>query len=268
MNAAPRLVLAALAAAFVLSAPTAGHGSATRFDEKVALDTSQRAIGRLVGDHRFVDERGQPVSLADYRGRPLVVSLVYTSCYHSCPLIVQTVARAVGIAAEALGADSFSVLTIGFDTRNDTHDRMRVYARAQGIDQRNWDFLSTDAVTMAQLTDDLGFQFVASPGGFDHLAQVSVLDGDGRIYRHVYGDGFAPRVLTDPLKDLVLGRRADLATLAGLLDRVRLICTVYDPTQDRYRFSYAIFIGLGIGFLSLSATGIVIVRAWLGPRRV
>lgn len=266
MNAALRLVLAALAVP-VMAVPSAGYGSNLRFDEKAALDTSQRAIGRLVGGHRFVDAQGQPVSLADYRGRPLVVSLVYTSCYHTCPLIVQTVDRAVGIAAAVLGADSFSVVTIGFDTRNDTPDRMRAYARAQGISQRNWEFLSTDAVTMAQLTDDLGFQFVASPGGFDHLAQVSVLDGEGRIYRHVYGDDFAPRALADPLKDLVLGRRSDLATLAGLLDRVRLICTVYDPTQERYRFSYAIFVGLGIGLLSLSATGTFIVRAWLGARR-
>jgi protein SCO1/2 len=265
MSAALRAALAGLAVA--IAVPVVAQADNARLDEKAALETSQRALGRTVGDHRFVDAGGRAVSLADYRGRPLVVSLIYTSCYHTCPLIVQTIDRAVGIAAEALGAESFAVVTIGFDTRNDTPDRMRAYARAQGIDRQNWDFLSTDPLTMSRIGDELGFQFAASPRGFDHLAQVSVLDGTGRVYRQVYGDDFAPRLLADPLKDLVLGRRADLTSLAGLLDRVRLICTVYDPTQNRYRFSYAIFIGLGIGLLSLSATGAVIVKAWLGTRR-
>jgi protein SCO1/2 len=252
--------------ALVVAAPTIA-ATTTHLDEKAALETSQRAVGRQVGDHRFVDSRSRAVSLADYRGRPVVVNLIYTSCFQTCPLIVQTVDRAVGIASDALGADSFAVVTIGFDTRADTPDRMRAYARAQGIDRPNWQFLSTDPLTMSRLADDLGFQFVASPSGFDHLTQVSVLDGTGRVYRQVYGDEFPPRMLADPLKDLVLGRGAPLTSLAGLLDRVRLICTVYDPTQDRYRFSYAIFIGLAIGALSLSATGAVIVKAWVGSRR-
>lgn len=262
------LFRAGLAAVTLLAAvPAAAKSEAPRLDEKAVLETSQRAIGRTVGDHRFVNSAGTPVSLADFRGRPLVVSLIYTSCYHTCPLIVQTVDRAVDIASGALGADRFSVVTIGFDTRNDTPDRMRAYARAQGIDRKNWEFLSTDPLTIGRLADELGFQFVASPSGFDHLAQVSILDGGGRVYRQIYGDDFPPRTLADPLKDLVLGRGSSLTSVAGLFDRVRLICTVYDPTQNRYRFSYAIFIGLGIGLLSLSATGAVIVRAWLGTRR-
>lgn len=249
------------------TAPTAGATATTRLDEKAALETSQRAIGRLVGDHRFVDSHGRSVSLTDYRGRPLVISLIYTSCYHTCPLIVQSVDRAVGMAADAVGSDSFAVVTIGFDSQADTPDRMRAYVGAQGIHRPNWDFLSTDPLTMSRVAEDLGFQFVASPRGFDHLAQVSVLDGSGRVYRQVYGDEFPPRMLADPVKDLVLGRRSSLTTLAGLFDRVRLICTVYDPTQNRYRFSYAIFIGLAIGLLSFSATGAVLVKAWLGARR-
>lgn len=265
MNAALRAGLVSVV--FAVAVMGAARAETARLDEKAALEASQRAIGRMVGDHRFVDSRGRLVSLADYRGRPLVVSLIYTSCYQTCPLIVQTIDRAVGMAADALGAASFAVVTIGFDAGNDTPDRMRAYARAQGINRPNWDFLSTDPLTMSRVADELGFQFVASPRGFDHLAQVSVLDGKGRVYRQVYGDEFPSLMLADPLKDLILGRGARPTTLAGLLDRVRLICTVYDPTQNRYRFSYAIFLGLGIGLVSLSVTGAVIVKAWLAARR-
>jgi protein SCO1/2 len=48
-------------------------------------------------------------------------------------------------------------------------------------------------------------------------------------------------------------------------DRLRLLCTVYDPSQDRYRFSYAIFIGLFIGLASLGGTAWLLVRLWRRP---
>ena len=45
------------------------------------------------------------------------------------------------------------------------------------------------------------------PRGFDHLAQTTVIDAHGRIYRQVYGDAFAVPALVEPLKDLALGSR-------------------------------------------------------------
>ena len=60
----------------------------------------------------------------------MVLSLIYTSCYHICPTVTTNLARIVNIAREALGEDSFSVLTIGFDTPVDTPDRMREFSQA------------------------------------------------------------------------------------------------------------------------------------------
>jgi protein SCO1/2 len=78
----------------------------------------------------------------------------------------------VKVAQEALGGDSFAVLTIGFDTRNDTPQRMASFARARGVSLPNWWFLSTDSATIERLTRDLGFVFFPSPKGFDHTAQT------------------------------------------------------------------------------------------------
>ena len=45
------------------------------------------------------------------------------------------------------------------------------------------------------------------------------------------------------------------------MNRIRLFCTVYSPAADRYRFNYAIFIAMIIGFASLAGTGFVLIRA-------
>jgi protein SCO1/2 len=73
-------------------------------------------------------------------------------------------------------------------------------------------------------------------------------------------------VFIEPLKALVFGTTTRSFTLAGLSDRLRFLCTVYDPTTGRYRTDFAIAFGIGIGGLSLVLTGWVVLRTWRGSR--
>lgn len=254
---------AAAVAALLPCAALAGAGGAhDRVGESAALEASQAAVGRTLGEHRFTTADGRTLELAALRGRPLVVSLVYTSCAHTCPMLTSHLAEVVGIAREALGEDSFTVLTLGFDAVNDTPARMASFARQRGVDAPRWHFVSTDPATVDAFTRELGFTFYPSAAGFDHLAQTSVVDAEGRVYAQVYGQDFAPPALVEPLKDLVFGRRAAAATFSGWLNGVRLFCTVYDPGTGRYRFDWSIFIALGTGLASLAAVAVFIVRAW------
>jgi protein SCO1 len=256
------LVIALLLA--ILPAASKGNSqhSAAGLDEDSALSISQSAIGHTVGNHRFVDQGGQALQLDEFRGRPVVVSLIYTSCAHTCPMLTNHLARMVKIAREALGADSFTVLTVGFDTRTDTPARMAVFARERRIDLPGWYFLSADSATVEAFSRELGFIFIPTAAGFDHLAQTTVLSQSGEVYAQVYGQGFDPPHLVEPLKQLVFGTRAEPGTFSAWLDGVRLFCTVYDPASGRYRFDYSIFIALGVGLLCLGSVAIFIVRAW------
>lgn len=255
--------------AAALSAAAAGaengglHNGVPSFDEATALKISQAAIGRtLDASYRFTASDGGTITFGDLRGKPLVMNLVYTSCYHVCPTITQTIDRAVRAARGVLGPESFYVVTIGFDTAVDTPDRMRQFARERGVDTTRWLFLSADADTIHGLTRDLGFTYFASPKGFDHLAQTTIVDAAGRIYRPIYGDSFAVPTLVEPLKDLVLGRRASTKNWDGWINGIRLFCTVYDPTSGSYRFDYSLFVAIITGILSLGALAWFIVRAW------
>ena len=230
------------------------------FDEKAALEYSQSAIGRTVGSHVFRDRSVREIDLADLRGKPLVVSMIYTSCYNTCPVILESLYDGVKVAQDALGEDSFSVVTIGFDARNDTPQRMRDFARSRGVDLPNWYFLSGKKEIIERLSKTLGFIYFPSPKGFDHLAQTSVLKSDGTIYRHVYGSNFGPQALAEPLKELVFGIESAQSLTQAIINRVRLFCTIYDPRAERYRFDYSIFIGGIIGLLILSSMGFVIAR--------
>jgi protein SCO1 len=237
-----------------------------KFEEKSALQLSQSAIGRKLADHRFVNTSGKSVRLSDFAGKPLIISLIYTSCYNTCPQITQSLARGVEIANDALGKNKFNIVTIGFDTDFDKPSAMKSFRRQQDIDFNNWQFLSTDVTTMWRLSDDIGFSFSPSVQGFDHLTQTTILDGHGKVFAQVYGNEFPAPQLIEPLKSLVLGDgqwKGVKGTLASIIDKVKLACTVYDPQREAYRFDYSLFIGMMIGFVCLSAFfGFVFREAW------
>lgn len=238
---------------------------AVGWDEETAIKYSQASIGRQLGDYRFTRTDGSTVSLADYTGKPLLISLIFTSCHHVCPITTKRLAEAVGAAREVMEEGAFNVVTIGFDTPKDTPDAMRMFATQQSVHDSHWDFLSADAATIERLTTELGFIYYRSPRGFDHITQVSVIERGGTVYRQVYGAQFELPWLVEPLKELVFNRPApDAGHFAGLLGRIRLFCTVYDPATDRYHFDYSLFLQIGIGFLAIFGIGWFLVQ---GSRR-
>lgn len=244
----------------------AAIGADATFDREQAIGISQAALGRPVGDVTLIRTDGRPQRLGDFRGKPLVVSLVFTSCAHICPATTRHLARAVETAREALGPDSFRVITVGFDSRRDTPQMMADFARRQRVDLTGWEFLAADAATIEQLSADLGFLYYPAGGGFDHLIQSTVIDAGGVVYRQIYGIDFPIPHLVEPLKALVFGSRPEQSLLEELGNRIRLFCTVYDPASDSYRFRYDIFVGLIVGLSLGLVAAYLVLREWQRTR--
>lgn len=248
----------ALALAFALVPSSAL--AASNAENAIAL--SQAALGQQLPDLALTDTSGRTVRLSDYRGKPLLVSMIYTGCADVCPTLLESLYPAVEAGRRAFGEDSFSVITVGFDIRNDTPERLRLFARTRGIDLPNWKFLAADEESLDALARAVGFGIYSRAGGFDHLAQVSLIDAEGRVSQQIYGAVFEPPIIMDPLKALVLRRSEPLKSLDILVDRIRYFCTVYDPKSGRYYFNYSLFISVGIGLLSFSLIVLALVREW------
>jgi protein SCO1/2 len=77
-----------------------------------------------------------------------------------------------------------------------------------------------------------------------------VVDGQGRIYRQIYGESYSGDKLGEPLKQLITGAPVpDNFNLATILDRVRILCTVYDPVTGEYRVNNGLFLEIA-GFMT------------------
>lgn len=220
-------------------------------DSEAAYKLSQDAIGRPVGDHVLLDRQGRPKRLADYKGKPLLVNFIYTACFQVCPTTTKNLQKAVENSVAMLGADRFNIVSIGFNQPFDSPEALKAFSTQYGIHLPNWEFLSPAPAIVDELTRNFGFSFIATTAGFDHLNQISFVDAEGRIVRQVYGESFTAQDIAEPLKSMITGAPLppQTSTLAELADRLRIICSVYDPLTGKYRTNYALYFEIA-GFIS------------------
>jgi protein SCO1/2 len=107
----------AYAAWLAASAPPAFHGTTY---EPVAP----------AADFRLVDPNGRVVTLADYRGRPVLVFFGYTRCTDFCPLTLDRLSRAVAELGPKAGGARILLVTV--DPANDTPAALKRYVSRFG----------------------------------------------------------------------------------------------------------------------------------------
>jgi protein SCO1/2 len=243
----------------------ANAGTVPALQERDALAAGEAAVGRRVPDMAMLDRQGRTVRLSAYRGKPLLVSFIYTGCFQICPTQTRALHEAVQGLSKLLGPSQFNVVSIGFNQPFDSHDAMRDFAARQRIDYPNWEFLSPPREAVEPLTRAFGFSYVATPAGFDHVLGVTVVDGEGRIHAQVYGDRLRADQLGQPLRRLLLDAPAppSASAIGAAIERIRILCTVYDPETGEYRYDYKLilsFIGGSLFFLTAFIYLVIAVR--------
>lgn len=212
-------------------------------DDKAALDLSQSVVGKPVGDHVLLDREGRPVPLSRFKGKPLLVSFIYTACFQVCPTTTRNLQKALQNTVATLGPERFTIVSIGFNQPFDSPEAMKAFAKQYGIRLQNWEFLSPAPAIVDELTRNFGFSYVQTLAGFDHINQVTIVDAEGKIARQVYGEQFTAEALVEPLKTLIAGSPipSQTGTVEELIERFRILCSVYDPVSGRYRTNYAVY---------------------------
>jgi protein SCO1/2 len=129
------------------------------------------------------DENGKMLRLAELRGKPVVVTFLYTTCEDTCPITTQQIRQAL----DDLGYD-VPVVAVSVDPANDTPRRARTYALQQSMQGRmRWAL--GDSKTLQRIWKAYGIQ--PQSADEEHSASTVLLDGQGR--QRV---GFATSVLT------------------------------------------------------------------------
>jgi protein SCO1/2 len=147
-------------------------------------------------DFALLDHTGKPRTLADFKGKVVLVFFGYTQCPDVCPT---TMAELAGVMKE-LGplADQVQVLFITVDPERDTQALLAQYVPA--FDKR---FLGLygDAAATARVAKEFKVFYAKVPGkepgsySMDHTAGSYVFDKNGKVRLFLrHGQGAAPIV--------------------------------------------------------------------------
>jgi protein SCO1 len=133
------LLVGALAlGAVVLAANSGGDGEPVAADDQFA--GAAMPEGLRAPDFVLTNQDGERVSMRALRGRPVIVTFLYTHCEDTCPLQAQTVRGAL----DELGHD-VPALAIAVDPPNDTARSARKFLAEQRATGRLDFVLGTEA---------------------------------------------------------------------------------------------------------------------------
>ncbi|OGW51978.1 MAG: hypothetical protein A2Z50_05000 [Nitrospirae bacterium RBG_19FT_COMBO_42_15] len=226
----------------------ASHSSAnTISDDKIKqtemIITANESIGKKPGNHILLDQDGNRFSLSEYIGKPLIINFVYTNCSHVCHISTAILAGIRDDMIRELG-QKVNILTVSFDYEMDTPQRMKEYGENFTKNFRYWRFAAGDKKAIEGLTEEFGFSYQKTKEGFDHINMISVMDSKGKIYKNVfYGTGDndrADKELIESLKGAMSNSASadDILNFTLLMDKLKLICTDYDPVSGTYKLNY------------------------------
>ncbi len=153
---------------------------------------------KLGSDLAMVDDSGQPRTLADYRGKVLVVFFGFTQCPDVCPTSMSQLAHAM----ELLGDDAAKaqVLMISVDPERDTPEVLSSYVKAfnptfVGLTGTPEQLAATAKSFRAHYAKVQG----PAPGDYtmDHGSSFYILDQSGEARVLLRGDAPAEDVAHD-----------------------------------------------------------------------
>ena len=123
----------------------------------------------------------KPVRLADFRGKVVAVTFIYTYCPDVCPLLTQKMVE----VQNALGMDfgpRIVFVSITLDPERDTSAVLKDYAKAWEANPDGWFFLTGPIETIRSVTRRYGvYAKKQEDGSIDHTELTSLIDRDGQI---------------------------------------------------------------------------------------
>jgi protein SCO1/2 len=145
----------------------------------------------------------EQVTLADFRGRVVAVTFIYTSCTTTCPVLTPT----MSFVQDQLGSNfgtKIAFVSITLDPERDTPEVLKEYGQTFGANFAGWAFLTGSPDAIRDVTRRYGvFASKTADGDVEHTFLTSVVDPRGILRVQYVGVRFDPDELRRDLLSLL-----------------------------------------------------------------
>lgn len=160
-----------VAGALALGLALFGALSSSGEDSPAAPEGAVIPAGVRAPDFELSDQDGRAVSLRAARGKPAIVTFLYTNCEETCPAQAQLIKGALDLLGHDVPAFAISV-----DPANDTQNSARHFLAKQGMTGR-LSFVLGSRSDLAPLWR--GFFITPQTKRSEHMSRFVLLDGRG-----------------------------------------------------------------------------------------
>jgi protein SCO1/2 len=173
------------------------------------------APGDAVPDFKMRNEDGRAIHLAQFRGKALLLTFIYTRCPlpNFCPLVTHNFAVMNKELAAMPGLYAKThLLSISFDPEHDTPERLRAYgAEYIGSDAKgafaHWDFAAPEKTAVAKIAEyfDVGIT-VGADESISHTLSTTLVGPDGKVVDFYPGNEWTTEQVLADVKKLAAAK--------------------------------------------------------------
>jgi len=171
-------------------------------DGKSSPGTTQRIPekGDSVPNFALVNQNGESIHLADYHGKVLLVTFIYTRCPlpDFCPRMNENFRAVQQLLQDTPGATQRTeFLSISFDPEHDTPAVLKHYASlykksAPGEKSFDWQFAAPSVKDLPQLAQFFGLVYRPEQAQIVHSLSTTVIGPDGKVEKWYSDNEWTP----------------------------------------------------------------------------
>jgi protein SCO1/2 len=161
-----------------------------------AVTNAAPKTGVEVPDFHLRNQDGQRIHLAQYRGRPLLLTFIYTRCPlpDYCPLTSKNFSEIFRGMRSLSSERRPHLLTISFDTDYDTPEVLQKYGRRYmnpaAFD--TWEFATGSPEEIKEITGYFGLSYWKESGQIIHSLVTALIGPDGKLLKLYPGNEWTP----------------------------------------------------------------------------
>ena len=163
-----------------------------------APTASPVALHAAVPNFTLTTESNEPLSLADLKGKVIVLDFLYTRCPLPtvCPRLAANFARLQRRFQPQLGKQ-LVLLSITLDPQYDTPAVLAAYGKLWHAQAPGWRFLTGNMDQIQQVAQNFGVLYWPEDGTLAHSTLTAIIDAQGRLAAVVDGPNYAVSQLGD-----------------------------------------------------------------------
>ena len=186
-----------------------------RPDYKPAVSYHVPTPGDAVPDFKLRNQDGKPIRLADYKGKALLITFIYTRCPRPdfCPRVTRNFAVVnADLAADPAAYARTHLLCVSFDPEHDTPDRLRAYGATYiGSDAKDafthWDFAVPQQNVLSEMAKWFDVGITSGPDDtITHTLSTTLIGPDGKVVRFYEGNEWTPQQVAADVKQRLAGK--------------------------------------------------------------